>query len=65
MKRTNYDKELEKERDILNRLIDDALNNGTPISQYEEISEQSRKVDALVLKVQKENERKKKNDNER
>jgi hypothetical protein len=49
---------LEKERKELNRLIDAALENGTPISGTREIIEQSRKVDDLVVIIQEELNRK-------
>jgi hypothetical protein len=39
---------LEKERAELNRLIDEALKNGTPIAETQEIIDQSKKVDKLV-----------------
>ncbi len=45
--------ELERERRKLNLLIDEALENGTPMSECKEIIEQSRKIDALIAKIQK------------
>ncbi len=48
---------LEKERKELNRMIDAALENGTPIFEIREIIEQSRKVDDLVAIIQKELDR--------
>lgn len=43
--------DLERERRKLIRLIDDALKKGVPITQNDAILEQSRKVDALILKT--------------
>ncbi|MFZ5974022.1 MAG: hypothetical protein ACOYU3_01260 [Bacillota bacterium] len=55
MKNT-YD-ELEKEREKLNNLVNEAIKNGVHISQNEVILAQSRKVDALIYQLQKERER--------
>ena len=57
MKHKSYIAELEKERRELNRLIDDALKNGTPISQTYAIMEQSRKMNLLLDKIIEEKER--------
>ena len=54
MKQVSYNKELEKEKEILNKLVDEALNKGTPITQDEAVIVQNRKVDTLVVKIQKE-----------
>jgi hypothetical protein len=56
-KSKEYD-ELERERRKLNHLVNEALENGTPISECDAIIEQSRKVDTLVAKIQKEKDRK-------
>ena len=45
-------RELERERAKLDQLIDEALKNGKGTLQEETIYKQSRKVDALVAKVQ-------------
>ena len=44
-------KQLEIERIKLQRLIDEALRSGTPITDNKAILEQSRKVDELLLKT--------------
>jgi len=54
MERLSYNKELEKEKEKLIRLVNKALKNGTPIIQDEAVMEQNRKVDELVVKIQRE-----------
>ena len=44
---------LEQERRKLIQLINQALEQGIPITQNETILEQSRKVDALIIAMQK------------
>jgi hypothetical protein len=56
---------LEKEKDKLNRLVVEALENGSPIAQNYIIIEHSCKVDALVVKAQKEKKRPVKKQQER
>ena len=65
MKEVSYNKELEKERGKLNKLVDEALNRGIPITQDEAVIVQNRKVDALVVKIQKEKGNHIKNQRER
>lgn len=65
MKWMNYHEELEKEKEKLNRLADEALKNGIPLTQDEAFMEQNRKVDALVVKIIKEEERHRKKQRER
>jgi hypothetical protein len=65
VKRVNYHEELEKEREKLNRLAEEALKNGIPLTQDEAFMEQNLKVDALVVKVIKEEERHRKKQRER
>ncbi|WP_027364642.1 hypothetical protein [Desulfotruncus alcoholivorax] len=65
MKRVNYHEELEKEKEKLNRLGEEALKNGIPLTQDEAFMAQNRKVDALVVKVIKEKERNRKKQRER
>ncbi|MCX6826110.1 MAG: hypothetical protein NTV06_02410 [candidate division Zixibacteria bacterium] len=60
MKKTNLNKELKVERAKLNHLIEEAMGNNKLKLQDEEILKQSRKVDALVDKIQKENDKRKK-----
>jgi hypothetical protein len=54
MKNLQLFSKLEKEREELNRLIDEALENGTPIAGTREMIEQSRKVNDLVEIIQEE-----------
>jgi len=54
-----------KNTDQLNKLVDEALNKGTPITQDEAVIAQNRKVDALVVKIQKEKGNHIKNQRER
>jgi len=56
---------LEREKEKLNRLADEALKNGIPLTQDEAVIEQNRKVDSLVVKIQKEKEKYSKNQQER
>lgn len=65
MKQENYNKELEIEKEKLNRLADEALKNGIPLTQDEAFMEQNRKVDALAVKIQKEKEKHRKKQQER
>lgn len=65
MKKASLNEKLEKEREKLNRLADEALKNGIPLTQDEAFMEQNRKVDALVVKIQKEQERHRKKQRER
>jgi hypothetical protein len=65
MKWGALNEKLEKEKEKLNRLADEALKKGIPLTQDEAFMEQNRKVDALVLKIQKEKEKHKKNRQER
>ena len=57
MKQGNYNKELEKEKEKLNRLADKALESGIPLTQDEAFMAQNRKVDELIVKIQMEKER--------
>ena len=57
MKQENYNKELEKEKEKLNRLADKALESGIPLTQDEAFMSQNRKVDELIVKIQMEKER--------
>lgn len=52
MKRVDYFIKLEKEREKLYGLIDEALKNGVPIAKTDAIIKQSRKVDLLITKIQ-------------
>ena len=57
MKQEKYNKELEKEKEKLNRLADKALESGIPLTQDEAFMAQNRKVDELIVKIQMEKER--------
>lgn len=65
MKRVNYHEELEKEKEKLRKLGEEALKNGIPLTQDEAFMAQNRKVDALVVKIQKEKEQNRKKQRER
>ncbi|HPT70488.1 MAG TPA: hypothetical protein PKW50_10090 [Syntrophomonas sp.] len=56
MKRASINEKLEKEKEKLNKLADQALKNDIPFTQDEAFMAQNRKVDALVVKIQRENE---------
>ncbi|MFZ5944024.1 MAG: hypothetical protein ACOYVD_07930 [Bacillota bacterium] len=60
MKNMPFNDKLEKEKEKLHRLADEALKNGIPLTQDEAFMAQNRKVDRLVVKIQKEKERQKK-----
>jgi len=65
MKKASLNDKLEKEKEKLNRLADEALKNGIPLTQDEAFMAQNRKVDALVVKIIKEKERHRKKQRER
>ncbi len=65
MKKASLNEKLEKEREKLNRLGEEALKNGVPLTQDEAFMAQNHKVDALVVKVTKEQERHRKIQQER
>lgn len=65
MKQEIYNKELEKEKETLNRLADKALENGIPLIQDEAFMVQNRKVDELIVKIHREKERHRNNQQER
>ncbi|MDD5018664.1 MAG: hypothetical protein PHO15_11270 [Eubacteriales bacterium] len=46
----DFYKELQKEREKLDRLVDEALKNGTPICKTQAIMDQSKKIENLILK---------------
>lgn len=61
MKQVSCNDKLQKEKEKLGRLVDEALEKDTPIAQDMKVMEQNRKVDALVTKLQREKERHRKN----
>jgi hypothetical protein len=55
--------ELKREQAKLNHLVNEAIkNNDVPFSENQEILEQSRKVDALILKIQNREANRRKNE---
>ncbi|MEG6521395.1 hypothetical protein [Desulfotomaculum sp. 1211_IL3151] len=65
MKKPNLDEKLKTEKEKLNRLADKAWEKGIPLNQDEAFMVQNRKVDELVVKILKEQERQRKNQQER
>jgi hypothetical protein len=65
VKKARYDEELEREKEKLNKLVGEAFNKGTPFTEDEAVMEQNRKVDTLVIKIQKEKRKHNKNQLER
>jgi len=65
MKKSSFNEKLEIEKEKLGRLADEALKNGIPLIQDEAFMAQNRKVDELVVKIQREQERQRKNRQER
>jgi len=65
MKKESLNDRLEKEKEKLNRLADEALKKDIPLTQDEAFMAQNRKVDALVVKIIKEQERHRKKQRER
>ncbi len=65
MKKPSLDEKLKIEKEKLNRLADEAWEKGIPLNQDEAFMTQNRKVDELVVKILKEQERQRKNRQER
>jgi len=65
MKKVSLNEKLEKERRKLNKLGEEALKNGIPLTQDEAFMAQNRKVDALVVNIIKETEQHRKKQQER
>lgn len=57
MKGKNIDEELEKEKKKLGELVEEVSKKGLPLSQDEAVLAQSRKVDALIIKLHQAEER--------
>ncbi len=53
----DYEKKLELERAKLDKLVDEALEKGTPLSETHEIMQQSRQVNELIQEAQEQKER--------
>ena len=65
MKKSSFNEKLEIEKEKLGRLADETLKNGIPLIRDEAFMAQNRKVDELVVKIQREQERQRKNRQER
>ncbi|AFV01073.1 MULTISPECIES: hypothetical protein [unclassified Dehalobacter] len=65
MKKGSLYDEFEREKKKLNRLGNKTLKNGIRLIEDEAFMEQNRKVDELVVKIQIEKEKHKKNRQER
>lgn len=55
MKKSSCDENLNTEREKLNRLAGEAMKRGIPLNQDEAFMEQNRKVDELVVRIQRKN----------
>lgn len=65
MKKSSFDEKLKIEKEKLNSLADEALEKGIPLNQDEAFMVQNRKVDELVVKIIRNQERQRKNRQER
>jgi len=65
MNKSSLNDRLEKEQEKLRKLGEEALKKGIPLTQDEAFMAQNRKVDALVVKITKEQERHRKKQRER
>lgn len=54
MRKISLDEKLKRETEKLYRLVEEATKNGIPIIQDEVVMTQNRKVDALVVRIQRE-----------
>lgn len=61
MNQASLNEKLDKEKEKLYRLVDEALKNGIPLAQDEAVIAQSRKIDVLIVKLQREMEGQRKN----
>lgn len=55
MKDILLNEELENEKEKLNKLANEALRKGIPLTKDKEFMKQNQKVDVLVAKIQKRN----------
>jgi len=55
MKNIPLNEKLKKEKEKLNKLANEALRKGVPLTQDEKFMAQNRKVDVLVAKIQRRN----------
>lgn len=65
MKQVSYNDKLQKEKEKLGQLVDEAKENGIPLAQDKAVMAQSRKVDALIGRILKEKARQRKSRQER
>lgn len=65
MNMERYNKRLEIAQEKLKMLANEAMKKGIPLTQDEAFMTQNRKVDALVVKIQKEKEKHRKSELER
>lgn len=65
MKKESLNDKLEKEKEKLYRLGEEAMKKGVPLREDKAFMKQNCKVDELVYKIQKEKEKHKKNQKER
>ena len=65
MKKAGNDRELEREKEKLNKLVGEAFNKGIPFTEDEAVMKQNRIVDTLVVKIQKKKRNHNKNQPER
>lgn len=54
MGKISLNERLKREKEKLHRLVEEAIKNGIPINQDEAVMTQNRRVDALVIRLQKE-----------
>ncbi len=55
MKNISLNEKLEKEKEKLTKLANEAMRKGIPLTQDKEFMAQNQKVDVLVAKIQKRN----------
>ncbi|NBJ16992.1 MAG: hypothetical protein FNP40_15835 [Dehalobacter sp. 4CP] len=65
MKKESLNDKLEKEKEKLHKLGEEAMKKGIPLREDEAFMKQNRKVDELVYKIQKEKEKYRKSQKER
>ena len=65
MKLKQYNEKLEIEQEKLKMLASESINKGIPLVRDEAFMTQNRKVDALVVKIQREKEKVRRKQQER
>jgi polyhydroxyalkanoate synthesis regulator phasin len=65
MKKSSFDEKLIIEKEKLNKLADEAVKKGISLIQDKAFMEQNRKVDELVVKAQRYQEKQRKKQQER